>query len=456
MAGQTNKRILIISYAFWPMNIVGATRPIHVVSGLLKKGYRPVVLTTIPWDESLNDKEFGKDIIEQIEVKRVRFFAPVCYLRQKSKAVQSFFRPPIERHSNRSLIRRFCERLYGIVNTVYQSVSDSLDVIIWNAGIVYYGRQAVRREQVDCVFCTVPPSFSLVSASLVARWAHAPLVADFRDLWTMHEYHDSFAGKRRSTLRKKYDNIMERYVLQRCSRIIYNTSTALRLMDAKYPAYTERSTAVTNGIIAESTPDPSARRRNGKFRISHTGGFYGDRNPTDFLKGLKRWLDDKGKGFHNRVIVNFVGRGANLVGKRAGIMGLADVVRTEEQKSKKELGKILTETDLFLLCLGYRQESRYVTPAKMYDYIGAERPVIAFAPAEGEISKLMEELGLKENLITSPNPERVCETLEREYKRFLSESEDYSVPTALKKRYDYSSIAEQVEEVIRQSITEAS
>ena len=247
---------------------------------------------------------------------------------------------------------------------------------------------------------------------------------------------------------RRLDNYMERHALARCAYIIYNTPTAKTLMDAKYPAYAGKTFVITNGIIAQDIKDAKGRETNGRFFISHIGALYGDRNPSDFFIGLKRWIDEKGSDFRDKVVVNFVGRGTDRIIRVAEKYGVAEVVKTHEQKSKEALLKILAETDMFLLCLGYRSASKYVIPAKMYDYIGAERPVMAFGPADGEVFNLMKKLGLEENVVFNPDPDKVRRILDREHGRCVLEREHFSVSSEFKEQYDYSLISERIKKVI--------
>jgi glycosyltransferase involved in cell wall biosynthesis len=223
-------------------------------------------------------------------------------------------------------------------------------------------------------------------------------------------------------------------------------------MDEKHPSCAEKAFAITNGISPEGGHYPKDRKANGCFTICHLGTLYNDRNPSDFLKGLRQWLDSKGVEFENKVSVTFVGRGSDEVERAAHKYGLENVVRAYGHKTREELPEILGNADVFLLCLGYREASRYVIPAKMYDYIGAEKPVIAFAPTDGEVFNLMRRLGLAANVVTSPDSARVTAILEQEYQRCTSNGNQYSVPHVLRQEYDYSTVSQRIERVISLAI----
>lgn len=451
MESRTRKRVLIIAYAFWPMNVVGAMRPLQIASGLLKRGYEPIVLTSHPWDSTINDYEFGKEVVEKIKVERVGVFWPVYYMRQMRKAMLSWFERLARKYPQGSLTGLLLQRLIGAANTVLILVDTTLDPLLWGFGVVCGGRRIRKALDIDCIFCTAPPNSSLVSAAILARLTRIPLVADLRDLWTLHEYFESFEGKRRSYVRRKLDKTLEPRVLKQCSYLIYNTVTAKSLMDEKYPQCKQRSAAITNGFPGDTLTDCRSGKSE-RFVISHLGSLYGDRNPTVFLDGLKRWLDGRSDDPKKNIDVYFVGRGSGAATNMAARYKLNGIVKSEGQRNRGELQKISAETNVFLLCLGYRDASKYVVPAKMYEYIRAGKPIISLASADGEVARLMGELGLDNNVITSPDPEKVKYVLNREYDQWLSGERQFSVPIDIAKRYDYAVIGAEVETAIRFAI----
>jgi glycosyltransferase involved in cell wall biosynthesis len=448
MENQARKRILIIAYSFWPMNIVGAMRPLQVASALYQKGYEPFVLTLKPWDESLNDFEFGKEVGKQISIFRVSAL-PLRLVRKLRIAFVYRSQKWEGRLSEGGMFSVLVRRMLGALNRLLLFFDSFFDRICWCCGVFLHGYRIVKKEKIDCIFSTSPPHFSHVAVPSLAALTGVPVVVDFRDLWSLHEYAPSSRGFW-LRLEKRADELMEKYVLTRATRVIYNTPTAKALMDAKHPSMAHKSVAITNGIVSDLAVG-RARNGRGTFQITYTGGFYYDRNPADFLRGLKRWLDSMEQEARDAVRVVFAGRGLNSVQDDLQRFGLNGKVTIHPYENKEGLRKLLSDSDLLLLCLGYRKESRYVIPAKMYDYIGAGKPILAFAPENGEVLGLMTRLGLANNVVTESNPERVKEILEREYARHRLTP--YVTPTDVLKQYDYHNIGLQVIGVIEKAVT---
>jgi glycosyltransferase involved in cell wall biosynthesis len=443
----SNRRILIIAYAFWPMNIIGAIRPLHLVEKLVEKGYQPLVLTTTPWDQSITDMHSTGDFLEKVTINRTIFFLPAYYLRRGRRAILPWMDKLIQRYASFSIFPRLLRLIKKAFDSLTLAADRLFDEPFWNIGILISGFRLVVKEKVDCIFCTVPPGSSLAFAAFLARISKTPLVTDFRDLWTLNENQDALSNNFGSRVRKAAEN----YALASSAYVIYNTGIAKELMDSRYPHVASRTVAIPNGIQLQKNGEYEKPGLDEKFTICHIGSLYGDRDPADFLDGLKQWLSTNTE-LAEKVVVRFIGRGSDRVLEQAGRLGLHRLVEVHGHKTKKELLKMLSNTHLFLLFLGYRAASAYVVPAKFYDYLALDKPILACAPKNGEVYNLMREMNLVENVVTKPDSQKIIEILTREYERSLGKGTEFVVPPQLKARYAYSSIAERIAHVIHMAV----
>jgi len=441
------KSVLVVSHAFWPTNVIGAMRPLHLVANLLDKGYEPIVLMFDHWDRTLDDREYGKETAQRVRTVRVHLFGIVNWLRRANAALLPSARQDVGK-------KRAGPTAGGAVRAMLRKgivvLDGACDVPLSVAGILMQGMWLGFRNRLDGVFCTAPLFRTLAASALVAKWLHIPLVADFRDLWTLNEYYNT----RGRFFRTRIEGWVERFVVNSAAYLIYNTDTAKDLMDAKYPASSDRSFAITNGIVLGEERTGIGVDYDRPFTITHVGSLYLERNPNDFFEGLKQWIERRGDDVRGRVAVRLVGRGTEHAAARARSMGLDAVIETVPQKTKPELAEVFAQSHLLLVCLGYRETSRYVVPAKMYDYIAANRPVIAYAPRDGEVVRLMNELGLEDNVVTGPDERRTQDILDREFDRYLARNSEFFVPPDLKARYNYTAIADRIEQVIARALEE--
>jgi glycosyltransferase involved in cell wall biosynthesis len=124
-----------------------------------------------------------------------------------------------------------------------------------------------------------------------------------------------------------------------------------------------------------------------RFRITHTGSFFGKRDPRPFLTALSRaGLDD--------VVARFVGdfRTADRewadgleLGERLELIPYAPRLRALELQRDSEA--------LLLLIPDAGGRGRGVLSGKVFEYLAAERPILAAVPPDGAAAALLRETG---------------------------------------------------------------
>lgn len=157
------KRILLLSYAFPPQNIVGATRPFKFCKYLPKHGWQPYVLTRTVRDKAPIDDKSRLDAANPTKVYRCSDIEPTGW-------------------GDRSLVLRILWLLLCgfVLHPDHQ--------ILWNIPVLFKSIYLIIKERIDVVFCTMPPYSSFISAALAAKLTKRPFVDDSRALWTLNEY----------------------------------------------------------------------------------------------------------------------------------------------------------------------------------------------------------------------------------------------------------------------------
>lgn len=206
------------------------------------------------------------------------------------------------------------------------------------------------------------------------------------------------------------------------------------------------------GFDPAEFPSPSPHPRGQKLVIVHVGTIYQQRTPRPIVESLAR-LRAKGRYAPGEVEMEFVGRLENEEGKQLGSiiesLGMHDVVRFIPQVSQAEALRIVRDADIGLV-LAPGQPMQ--VPAKIFEYIGLRRPVLALS--DGATSALVRDTGIG----------YACEQheLDTVLDELLSAWRDGRLDAfgpaldAAARRYDISTIAEGlVDEVIRENATRA-
>lgn len=264
----------------------------------------------------------------------------------------------------------------------------------------------MREEPVDVVY-TSAPSFSTHVVGLLLHWTtRARWIAEFRDPWTDQRatrFPDSPA------LIEAAHRWLERRCLNAADRVVTVTEGARELLRAKVaPGQRNKFMLALNGIDALTPP---VSRAPGPFRVVYAGTFYDERDPRPFLDALREVV--RARALDGAALrVELVGgcrdyHGAS-VERMAAERGLEDIVHFRDWVPHDEAQTLLRDADL-LLFIARRQPLQ--VPNKLYDYLGARRPILAVVDEDGESAQMLRRVG-GHHLVTDPTAAAVRRALE--------------------------------------------
>ena len=123
-------------------------------------------------------------------------------------------------------------------------------------------------------------------------------------------------------------------------------------------------------------------RRGDRFRITHTGSFFGHRDPKPFLRALAAADDDVDR--------RFVGGLRAADREFAEGLGLGDRLEVLPHVPRRSALELQRDSEALLLLLpeaGGR--GRTVPSGKIFEYLAAERPILAAVPTDGVAAELV-------------------------------------------------------------------
>jgi len=147
---------------------------------------------------------------------------------------------------------------------------------------------------------------------------------------------------------------------------------------------------VPNGYDPEdvSGVDPV---HNSRFTIVYTGSLYGVRNPETFLDAVGRLLA-RGELDPDRVRIRFIGRFGEEVRAMFRRPDVAGVVEERGYVPHAESVAELLGAQALLLVVDDVPGSEHIVPGKVFEYLGAMRPVLAVGP-DGDVAGLVRSIG---------------------------------------------------------------
>jgi glycosyltransferase involved in cell wall biosynthesis len=261
--------------------------------------------------------------------------------------------------------------------------------IAWFADALRAGARAVREREIDVVLSTSPPNSMHVIGAAIARRTGVPYVADFRDSWLANPHR---RYERRSVRAKRaVEERIARAALRRVTAVSAVTPSIAEEAGALAPPGTPVR-VVANGCDFDEF-DGLAYVRGEHMRIVHAGSFFGQRTPRPFLRALATLLRERPE-LRGGMQAAFLGELRPPDREWALGLGLGDALALEGFRPHAEALAAMRAADALLLLVpraGGRGLS--VVSGKVYEYLAAERPILALVPPEGDAAALLRETG---------------------------------------------------------------
>ena len=247
--------------------------------------------------------------------------------------------------------------------------------VLWSLTAIPRARRVVRDHAIDVVLTTSPPGSVHLVGAAVTRGGRSAWVADLRDSIAYHSQrrHDIRGEKR-----------LARVVAKRAHAVVCASDAIALEMRASGAGSTVH--VIGNGADFEEFEGleytPSRR-----FRITHTGSFFGARDPRPFLTALAQVEGD--------VVARFVGDFRRRDREHAESLGLAKRLELVPYLPRHEALALQRDSEALLLLIPHAGgRGRGVLSGKVFEYLAAERPILALVPPEGEAAQLIESTGM--------------------------------------------------------------
>ena len=231
-----------------------------------------------------------------------------------------------------------------------------------------------------------PPESTHLIGLTLKRECGLKWVADFRDLWTAR----TGLYRPATALHDRWIRRLERTILETANHVIANTDESVAYYVRTFNVDPRRISVIPNGFDRDDVPEPevSAGAR-GVFQIGYMGNLAKHDLPwRPFLRALKLLNDDVGPGN-----VRFVhcGPPSREVDEEISRLNLDRVVTRHGDLIHHDAMRITASTSLRLVLLADNSYSRSMVPAKLYNYLIMEGPILAIAPLDGASARVLAE-----------------------------------------------------------------
>lgn len=356
----------MIAPYFPPMGVVGAKRALHLVRNLPAFGWDAVVLAADPRREN-QDASLGAAVPASVPVS-YRYDAPFRRLGRRAAA-----RPAVAKPKPREARVTIRGRDLPLVWPFDPYLADA----------PWATREAlrlVREHDARAVHVCADPFSAFFVGMEVARRTALPLVLDLRDPWSLHP---GRAAMRPWATRAVIEWV-ERAAFRAAAKVVLNTEDALAAYRARYAGVlpAERFTAIRNAFDLElfaseagptaAAPVPGAAR--GTFVVLHFGYFRRFVPSLPLLEGFAGFVRDKALA-PGQALLRCVGGLRAEDEREVARLGLGAFVEARPAVPYAESFPLLRAADVLAVVVEPRMG--LCVPAKVYDYVGARRPILA-------------------------------------------------------------------------------
>lgn len=293
----------------------------------------------------------------------------------------------------RTSCHREKRRLWTVISAFVSKTLEFLSIpdrqIFWVPYAIRQSIKLIRTRGIESIYTTSPPESSHIIGAILKFLCKKQWIAEFRDTWVYDSLNPLIDS---SKFRHKTDSLLERSIVKLADGIIVNSQVAENYFRTEYREFvSSKITTIHTGY------QPSQRqplKMTGKFNIVHTGTVYLShykRSITPFLKGLA-WATERNTSLRKHAKIFFVGALTNQEKAQIYENRVKDIVEVVPFLEHDETIKYQQGADLLLLINHSSTKLSANIPSKLFEYIGAEKPILALT-TEGAVTDLLRGFG---------------------------------------------------------------
>lgn len=402
-------KILVIAYFYPPISTIGSIRTWKLVKYIKMFGYEPIVIC------GETDEQFWKQELPHVEVHRIKcdilFEKFSKKINKKVKSDGSLTKLSSSNDVNFLLkvyILRYCyfilKRIKPFLNEIFE-YPDS--IFKWRKKVLPIASKIIELNSIALIYSSSGPVTDHLIANDLSRKFGISWVADYRDLWTKNHY------IAHTSLRKYFEEKLELRTLSGASSIVTVSGPAAKIQS---DFLNKPVQVITNGF------DPEDYDFNVQpyeiFTIIYTGVIYfGKRDPIMLFEAVKNLIERR-SFLKNKIRIKFFGADKLILEK---ILKKYDIDEVVEIYDRIPLNQAIIEqkrASALLLLMYNHMDEKGVYTGKIFEYLGAKRPILVIPTMNGSVvDDLLEKTRAG---VSCSSVEEIEDVLLNWYERFYS------------------------------------
>lgn len=354
------------------------------------------------------DQALVKEIPEDITVMRIKCLEPDNYADSWDVPAEKVIR---------NLFKTFDKVLFPD------------DRALWIRPLTKAATTLLKREKFDVVWATAQPWSTLVAGRNIKCATGVPLVLDFRDDWTTSN------ADFRKVKRLAKEQALEQTVLEAADAVVSVTPHIVEQLRARAPEglRAEDFHYIPNGFDPAHFEAEQPRDAE-KFTIVHTGGLYHLRPITPLLEVLDAWFQARPERISS-VKIQLAGSTTEEVRKEIAESPWSENIEVLGFVQHPRVRQLISRSHVNLLMIEQVKTAAWLFTGKVFEYIGAQRPILMLGPDPSPLAELLRKTGLG-RICSYQSPEETALELENLFQT-RSEEQDSLCPGEIERYNAY-------------------
>ncbi len=372
------KKVLVITYYWPPAGGPGVQRWLKLTKYLAELQVEVHVLTVRPENATypLRDTSLLGEVNQKVRVHATatrELFSLYKRASGRKEVPFSGFANESDRPGPRQKLSRFIRGNFFLPDARKS----------WNRYAYAEAARIIKKEGISTVITTSPPHSTQLIGLKLKRELGLRWIADFRDPWTDIYYYKKFYP---TALAKKIDRKWERQVLEGADEVITVSADLKRLfLEKSSHLKTEHFHVIPNGFDPDDFRGTVEKDASQPFTILYAGTLT-DQYPIEaFLIQLRQ------SHIKTKVRLRFIGRRDEKSQKTLMNFDGDLAIEMEDYIPKDRLNIELLRSDALLLVIPDIENNKGILTGKLFDYIGAKKPIIAIGPPLGDAGELIKQ-----------------------------------------------------------------
>lgn len=369
------KKVLVITYYWPPVGGGGVQRWLKTTKYLPEYGWEPIIFTPGNGESFVSDDKALSEVHKEMQVIQVPIWEPL-----------GLYKKLLGKSNGQTVMVGLPSDQKGLLSKLSVWIRGNLFIpdakMFWIRPASRFLIHFLKENHVDAIVSTGPPHTTHLIAQKVSKVYGTPWLADFRDPWTNIDfYHKLKLSKRADKRHKSLEN-----------NVLHNASQVVTVSPSWANDFLQN-----NGIQPLLIPngyDPDDFSKVGKlsidsdFTITHAGSLNDDRNPSIFWQAIQE-LKNELEGFSEAIQINIIGVIDQTALQDIKQLGLEAEVNILGTMSHDKAIEAMIRSNVLLLPLNNVPNIDGVVPGKLYEYLGAQRPILCIGKKTGDCAKII-------------------------------------------------------------------